>query len=88
MSAGLSVKNNECTKWASSLYLKPRLSLPLPPVVGQEGKSAYMQNKIDALPILAAGDTKGLRIDISIVNPVTNDTLWVDVSAVHTSSPS
>jgi len=33
-----------------------------------EGKSAYIQTKIDALPILANGDSKGLRIDICIKN--------------------
>ena len=53
-----------------------------------EEKSAYIQNKIDALPILAAGDVKGLRIDVSIVNPSTGETKWVDVGAVHLSSPS
>jgi endogenous inhibitor of DNA gyrase (YacG/DUF329 family) len=53
-----------------------------------EEKSAYIQTKIDALPILAAGDTKGLRIDVSIVNPETGETVWADASLVHTSSPS
>ena len=53
-----------------------------------EEKSAYMQNKIDALPILAAGDAKGLRIDVCMTNPQTGETYWVDVGAVHTSSPS
>jgi hypothetical protein len=53
-----------------------------------EEKAAYIQTKIDALPILAAGDTKGLRIDICMVNPQTEECFWVDVGAVHTSSPS
>jgi hypothetical protein len=53
-----------------------------------EEKAVHMQSKIDALPILAVGDTKGLRIDVSIVNPLTGETVWGDVAAVHQSSPS
>jgi hypothetical protein len=53
----------------------------------QEEKAMHLQSKIDALPILADGDTKGLRIDVSIVNPE-GETKWVDVSVAHTSSPS
>jgi endogenous inhibitor of DNA gyrase (YacG/DUF329 family) len=52
-----------------------------------EEKAVYMQNKIDALPILDNRDAKGLRIDINFVNPTTGETIWVDVSAVHTSCP-
>jgi hypothetical protein len=48
----------------------------------------HIQNKIDALPYLAAGDTKGLRIDVNMVNTQTGETMWVDVAVAHTSSHS
>ena len=53
-----------------------------------EEKAAYMQRRIDALPILASNDAKGLRVDASLINPVTGETVWIDAGAVHTSSPS
>jgi len=56
--------------------------------LSSEEKSVYMQNKIDALPILDARDAKGLRIDVSFENPNTGEVIWVDVSVAHTSSPS
>ena len=40
------------------------------------------------LPAHNANDSKGLRIDLAIEDPATHQTLWVDVSVVHTSSPS
>lgn len=53
-----------------------------------EEKAMHIQSKIDALPFLAAGDTKGLRIDVNMVNPLTGETKWVDVAVSHTSSQS
>ena len=51
-------------------------------------KTAYVQIRIDALPILKKHELKGLRIDAALENSVTGETKWVDVSAMHTSCPS
>ena len=51
-------------------------------------KTAYVQARIDALPILAKNEVKGLRIDAALENTVTGETMWVDVSVMHTSCPS
>ena len=51
-------------------------------------KAAYVQTRIDALPLLKPGELKGLRIDASIENPVTGETKWTDVSVMHTSAAS
>ena len=49
-----------------------------------EQKQAYIQNKIDAIPE-HAGDRKGLRVDVSIENPSTGETKWLDITVAHTS---
>ena len=49
-----------------------------------EQKQAYIQKKIDEIPE-HAGDMKGLRIDVSVENPITGETKWLDISVVHTS---
>ena len=54
----------------------------------EAAKYAYVQTRIDALPSVKKEDTTGLRIDVSIENEVTGETRWVDVTAVHTGSPS
>jgi hypothetical protein len=51
-------------------------------------KAAYVQVRIDALPILKKQELKGLRIDAAIENPVTGETKWTDVSIMHTSAAS
>jgi hypothetical protein len=56
--------------------------------ISAEEKAAYVQTRIDALPLLKAHEFKGLRIDAAIENPVTGETKWTDVSVMHTSSPS
>ena len=56
--------------------------------ISAEEKTAYVQTRIDALPLLQKHELKGLRIDAAIENPVTGETKWTDVSVVHTSSPS
>jgi hypothetical protein len=53
-----------------------------------EQKQSFIQTKIDKLPILAKDDAAGLRIDASLVNMETGETIWIDASVVHTSSPS
>ena len=40
------------------------------------------------MPLLAKNELKGLRIDAQLENTLTGETRWVDVSAMHTSSPS
>jgi hypothetical protein len=52
----------------------------------KEDKDKYIQHRLDALPPLNKRDTKGLRIDIDIVNPITGEVRWVDVSAVNPAS--
>lgn len=47
-------------------------------------KRSYIQNKIDAIPE-HAGDTKGLRVDVSIENPSTGETKWLDITVAHPS---
>jgi hypothetical protein len=53
-----------------------------------EQKQSYIQNQIDKLPVLAKDDAAGLRIDASLTNMETGETVWIDAAAVHTSSPS
>ena len=57
-------------------------------VISAEEKAAYVQIRIDALPVLKKHEVKGLRIDASIENPVTGETKWTDVSVMHTSAAS
>ena len=49
-------------------------------------KAAYVQTRIDALPLLKSHELKGLRIDATIENPVTGETKWTDVSVMHTTA--
>jgi hypothetical protein len=56
--------------------------------ISAEEKAAYVQTRIDALPLLKKTELKGLRIDASMENPVTGETKWTDVSVMHTSAPS
>ncbi len=51
-----------------------------------EQKQTYIQNHLDKLPLVEGA--AGLRIDASFRNPDTNEIMWVDVSVVHTTSPS
>jgi hypothetical protein len=52
-----------------------------------EEKQMLIQKKIDLLPF-HDGDAAGLRIDLSLENPETGETKWVDATAVHTSCAS
>src|SRR5579872_3702135 len=52
-----------------------------------EQKQALLKSKIDLLPILE-GDSTGLRVDITLLDPITGESKWLDISAVHTNSPS
>ena len=45
-----------------------------------------IQSRIDAIPVSAK--RVGLRVDLSIVNPRTNETKWVDTTSVNTAAPS
>ena len=83
-------------KYASKLYQEKFnavlnalevISSPLCTISGEE-KAAYVQTRIDALPVLKKHDLKGLRIDAAIENPVTGETKWTDVSVMHTSAAS
>ena len=56
--------------------------------ISTEEKAAYVQTRIDQLPLLKKHELKGLRIDAAIENPVTGETKWTDVSITHTSSVS
>ena len=56
--------------------------------ISAEEKAAYVQARIDQLPLLKKQELKGLRIDAAIENPVTGETKWADVSVTHTSAPS
>jgi hypothetical protein len=56
--------------------------------ISAEEKAAYVQTRIDALPLLKSNEFKGLRIDAAIENPITGETKWVDVSVMHTSAAS
>ncbi len=54
--------------------------------LNSEQKQAHIQNHLDKLPLVEGAG--GLRIDASFRNPDTNEIMWVDVSVVHTTSPS
>jgi hypothetical protein len=54
--------------------------------ISAEEKAAYVQTRIDQLPLLKKHELKGLRIDAAIENPVTGETKWTDVSVTHTSA--
>jgi hypothetical protein len=56
--------------------------------ISAEEKAAYVQVRIDQLPLLKKHELKGLRIDAAIENPFSGETKWTDVSVMHTSAPS
>jgi hypothetical protein len=56
--------------------------------ISAEEKAAYVQTRIDALPLLKSTELQGLRIDAAIENPTTGETKWIDVSVMHTSAAS
>jgi hypothetical protein len=62
---------------ASEVFLSPSCTL------SSEQKAAALQNLKDSFPITDRKDTKGLRIDLSIVNPLTFETRWIDVTSVN-----
>ena len=56
--------------------------------ISAEEKTAYVQARIDALPILKKHELKGLRIDAALENPITGETKWTDVAVMHTTAAS
>jgi len=52
-----------------------------------EQKQAYLKSIVDSLPHLA-GDLTGLRVDLSLEDPVTGELKLVDVTVAHTTSAS
>jgi hypothetical protein len=48
-----------------------------------EAKRALVLAKIDALPSVKREDMKGLRIDFSLENQSTGETVWGDVTTLH-----
>ena len=56
--------------------------------MGEEAKLAYVQECIDQLPLVSDTQLKGLRIDASLVDPVTQETKWIDFSATQTTAAS
>jgi hypothetical protein len=67
---------------ALDLVASPACTIP------ESEKVAYVRTRMDALPQLTKNQFKGLRVDSSIVDPSTNETMWVDVSAIQTSAAS
>ena len=51
-------------------------------------KRAYVQLRMDALPVVAKEDAVGLRIDVELEDPATGETKWVDATVVHTACES
>jgi hypothetical protein len=62
---------------ASETFMNPSCTL------SSEQKSAVLQHLRDSFPITDRKDTKGLRIDLSLVNPLTFETKWIDVTSVN-----
>jgi hypothetical protein len=54
--------------------------------LSQVERSQVIQSRIDALPV--SSKRVGLRVDLSIVNPRTNETKWVDTTSVNTAASS
>ena len=55
--------------------------------LSQAQRQAIIQQQINLLPVPKT-DQVGLRIDITIEDPATGETKWIDVTAIHTTSPS
>ena len=53
-----------------------------------EAKRALVQSKVDALPKIKRDDVTGLRVDIALENETTGETVWADVTVVHTGAES
>ena len=51
-------------------------------------KRAYVQVRMDALPVIPKEEAVGLRIDLELEDPVTGETKWVDATVVHTAAES
>jgi hypothetical protein len=56
--------------------------------LSDEAKRELVRSKVDALPAVKRDDVTGLRVDISLENEVTGETVWGDVTAVHTGAES
>ena len=54
----------------------------------EAAKYAYVQARIDQLPLVKKEDAVGLRIDVSLENEETGEARWVDVTVVHTGAES
>ena len=53
----------------------------------EDQKQALIQQKINLLPV-PKKDEVGLRIDLTIEDPGSGETKWIDVTAIHTTAPS
>ena len=51
-------------------------------------KYAFVQVRIDALPVVKRDETTGLRIDLAMENKETGEAKWVDATVVHTGAES
>lgn len=60
---------------ATELVASPNCEL------SEEAKRVFVQSKVDALPTVK--DAKGLRIDVSLENEITGETVWGDVTSLH-----
>ena len=83
-------------KQASKLY-KDRVNVVVNTVelisspwctMSEPEKRAYVQLRMDALPVVAKEDAVGLRIDVELEDPATGETKWVDATVVHTACES
>jgi hypothetical protein len=54
----------------------------------EAAKHAYVQARIDQLPVAKREDHTGLRIDLAVENEDTGECKWVDVTVVHTGAES
>ena len=56
--------------------------------LSEPDKRAYVQVRIDALPIVDKEDSVGLRIDVELEDLSTGETKWIDATVVHTAAES
>lgn len=52
------------------------------------GKECLVRQRLDAIPTLNQKDSSGLRVDIALEDQSTGEVRWIDVTGVHTTSPS
>ena len=77
--------NNYKEKFQAVLNALEVVSAPSCTISAEE-KAAYVQARIDALPVLKKNEVKGLRIDAALENTLTGEVKWTDVSVMHTTA--